>query len=1096
MKTGKNIVIYSNQIERKINFLRKINNISMNFNFSHLSKIQKHNIGKSIIVLLLVSSMFFISSCSKIPENKPKTSHKQNNETEIKKPQQDAIVKISSGKEQDRYEVKLKSNQFLFLVVSQKGVDLAIKFLSPKKELLIESDSPNGARGPEVILFLSKETGTYQLEVNSNGETVADSYAVEIKELREPIESDKKLLTAYHTFMEADHLSQQEDPKSINEAIVKHREAIELYESLGFNYWVAYSYDLIGTCYLNLGNYEEALNYHKKAFENWKQISDKEKIFEPLDYKTGQVTALNNVGNALDKLGKKWEFLEYQNQSLPLWREVGDKAGEANSLNNVGYIYREFGDYEKALEYGEKALALFEETNDLRGEIDSLNNIGYAHYDLEDKDKALLHHKKSLSKSIENNDKTAEAIALNNIGYVLYSLKDFQSALKNFQKAIEIKENIGLEDGKAPMLVNVGLAYNGLGEPEKAISYAEQALKLPETLNNKYIEKSVFFALALFNRNLGKFEEALSQIKRSIDLVELSRKELESKQTRLGFSASVRKIYELYIDLLMELDKKNPSLGYNTKALEVYEQARARYFLELLEESRKQIENKVDPKLKERQKQIEKELNNKADDLLRLGKSPEVQKQRNTLDKEIRVLKEKLEQIEIKIKRDNFYYKNIVEPKTLTLREIQKNLLDKDTLLLEYFPGEKQSYLWAITSNSMKSYVLPKKEDLETNAQKLIYLLNNPNPSIQDLKAKNLSSASTNNTGSLSIKESQELYWKLATSFSQTLLEPISDLLIDKKRLVIVSEGVLEYIPFAALPIPKSLENNNSQPTKLIDKYEVINEPSASALALLRKRQSKPTSKTLKVFADAVFDEKDSRITKTTLASSNSATNPQSASSTQISSFIAQTQRSAKNMGLTRGAAPLERLSFSLDEANAIVSFLPENTYKLALGFDANKEVATSIDMASYRIIHFSSHGVFDSLRPELSFIALSLFDKDGNKQDGFLKLNDIYNLNLNAELVVLSACQTGLGKEIKGEGIVGLTRGFMNAGASRVVASLWSVDDRATTELMTLFYSKMLKEKMSPSAALSSAQRELSQKPTRQHPYYWAAFQLQGEWR
>ncbi len=1079
--------------------------MNFNFNFFLLSKTQKNKIEKNIIILLLISSIFLISSCSKTPLRNESVVEKKNNETKIKGfglLQQGIMVeKAFTGKEPHSYEVNLQSNQFLFLVVGQQGVDLTVKFLSPKKELLIESDSPNGARGPEVILFLSKEAGTYQLEVNSSEQETSGTYTIYIKELREPIESDKKLLAAYHTFMEADHLSLEQDSKSTEKAIEKHVEAIELYSSLGFNYWVAYSYDLIGTCYLNLGNSKEPLDYHKKALETWKQISDKEKIFDPLDYKAGQVIALTNVGNALDKLGKKWESLEYQNQSLPLWREVGDKAGEAASLNNIGNIYRDLGAYEKAIETSEKALSLFEEANDLDGKIDSLNNLGYAHYNLGDKDKTLLYYKESLSKSIEANNKTAEADSLNNIGYVLYSLNDFQSALKNFKKAIEIRERTALESGKAPILVNIGLVYNGLGEPEKAIQYAEQALKLSETLNNKYIEKSVFFALALFNRDLGKFEQAITQIKKSIDIIELSRKEIESNQIRLSFSASVRNIYELYIDLLMELDKKNPLLGYKTKALEAFEQARARSFLELLKQPRNQIEKKVDPKLKEQEKQIEKELNNKTAELLQLRKSLEVQKQINTLDKEIEVLKEKLEQIEIKIKRNNFYYKNITQPKTLTLREIQKNLLDKNTLLLEYLPGEKQSYLWAITSNSISSYVLPKKSEIEINAKKLIFLLNNPNPKRNNIKAANISSNSTSKTESLSTKESQELYWELATSFSQTLLEPISHLLVDKNRLVIVCEGSLEYIPFAALPIPKSLENNNNQPAKLIDKYEIINEPSASALALLRKENPnpKPTSKTLAVFADAVFDKKDSRIatTKTTPDLSNLGTNlSQSNNSIQSSNFITQIQRSAKDMGLKRGDAPLERLSFSKDEANAIVSFLPENNYKLALGFDANKEIATSADMAFYRIIHFSSHGVFDSLHPELSFIALSLFDKDGKNQDGFLKLNDIYNLNLCADLVVLSACQTGLGKEIKGEGIVGLTRGFMCAGASRVVASLWSVDDRATTELMKLFYSKMLKEKLSPSAALSSAQRELSQNPKWQHPYYWAAFQLQGEWQ
>ena len=192
------------------------------------------------------------------------------------------------------------------------------------------------------------------------------------------------------------------------------------------------------------------------------------------------------------------------------------------------------------------------------------------------------------------------------------------------------------------------------------------------------------------------------------------------------------------------------------------------------------------------------------------------------------------------------------------------------------------------------------------------------------------------------------------------------------------------------------------------------------------------------------------------------------------------------------------RLRFSRAEADAIARLAPEGQRLEAVDFVANRATATSAELSEYRIVHFATHGLVNSQHPELSGIVLSLVDKKGEPQNGFLRLYEIYNLKLNADLVVLSACQTALGKEIKGEGLIGLTRGFMYAGAPRVVASLWRIDDRATAELMTRFYSGMLKDKLRPAAALRAAQVSLLQGQDKRWaaPHYWAAFTIQGEWK
>ncbi|HKQ92316.1 MAG TPA: CHAT domain-containing protein, partial [Blastocatellia bacterium] len=222
-----------------------------------------------------------------------------------------------------------------------------------------------------------------------------------------------------------------------------------------------------------------------------------------------------------------------------------------------------------------------------------------------------------------------------------------------------------------------------------------------------------------------------------------------------------------------------------------------------------------------------------------------------------------------------------------------------------------------------------------------------------------------------------------------------------------------------------------------------------------------------------------------------------SANSDKMGIYFLQMTRSGRETGVIGGEAGFGRLLGTRREAAAILALVPERERMQALDFEASRTTALRPELSEYRIVHFATHGMLNNVHPELSGIVLSLVDKEGKSQDGFLRLQDIYNLKLPAELVVLSACQTGLGKEIKGEGMVGLTRGFMYAGAPRIVASLWKVDDRATSELMKRFYQGMLgPEALSPAGALRQAQLSIWKQKQWREPYYWAAFVLQGEWK
>jgi len=307
------------------------------------------------------------------------------------------------------------------------------------------------------------------------------------------------------------------------------------------------------------------------------------------------------------------------------------------------------------------------------------------------------------------------------------------------------------------------------------------------------------------------------------------------------------------------------------------------------------------------------------------------------------------------------------------------------------------------------------------------------------------------------------------------LLAPASAAL-GSKRLIIVPDGALQYLSFAALPSP------DRQHRPLIADHEIVTLPSASAMAVLRRYpHARPSSRTLAVFADPVFDRSDSRLSART------------AGSQPIVPSDSEVVRSARESGLRN----LARLPFTRREATAVLSLVDPSRRKQALDFDANRRAVMDPDLANYRFVHFATHGLLNNFHPELSGIVLSMVDERGNSQDGFLSTADVFNLSWSADLVVLSGCRTGLGKEIRGEGIAGLTQAFMYAGAPRVVASLWNVNDAATAELMKRFYEGMLGPKhLAPPAALRAAQLRLQKETRWSAPYYWAAFVMQGEWR
>jgi CHAT domain-containing protein len=330
------------------------------------------------------------------------------------------------------------------------------------------------------------------------------------------------------------------------------------------------------------------------------------------------------------------------------------------------------------------------------------------------------------------------------------------------------------------------------------------------------------------------------------------------------------------------------------------------------------------------------------------------------------------------------------------------------------------------------------------------------------------------------------------------VLAPVSTQL-GNRRVVIVADGVLQYIPFEALPAPDAVATAVSgQPAtsraahaSLLLRNEVVYQPSASTLALLRGARRRSNAKTVAVLADPVLDDRDGRV-RASIAGRANADVPRRASNGELA-------RALRDIGDVGGEdGTLAKLVYSLQEANAITAVAPRGSWMKAVGFKASRATATSPALRQFSIVHFATHGILNDKHPELSGIVLSMVNERGQPEDGFLSLRDIYNLDLPVDLVVLSACRTGIGKQVRGEGLIGLTRGFMYAGSPRVVASLWRVDDEATAELMKRFYRHMLgRNKLSAAAALRRAKIEMIEAGGEwREPYYWAGFVLQGDWK
>lgn len=898
-----------------------------------------------------------------------------------------------------------------------------------------------------------------------------------------------------------------EDPLN---ALPYYARALELRRRIGDRWGEAHIHNNVGFLYSAIGDQQASISNLKLALPIWRDLNDQRmelialnniakanvdlsnltESFQQLQTildaceKSNELCFLepfarNSYGIILDIWGEPDEALNQYERALKLFRAANNKKDEATVFDDMGMVFAGIGDTSTAVDHFHEALKIRQNELDHRGEEVTRSNLGYVEMlkPAPNYAEALKQLEQARQFSQLSRNRRFEAYTLTRIGMVHVATRKMDQALSDYKAALEMQEQIGDIRGQAITLDKIAELYSLMAQPELALKAYEQALERWTTIGDRQGEALSLYGMARVERSQDKLLEARDRIVKAIEKLESLRTRMTSHRLRLDYFAARYDYYELEIDLRMRLYEITQSQTELELALLASERARARNLLDFLTESRANIRQGVDPQLLARERTQRHELADKLAALQTLLSRKHSDDDRISMERELQSRTRLLDQTRAEIRRRSPRYAALSQPQPLRLKELQQ-LLDRDTVLLEYAIGEERSYLWLITPTQVQPFTLPGRARIEQAVDNFL-------ESIRAQEPPTSSQVDDRLAYTAKLRRAAADYSKHALRLSRIVLGPVFSAL-KNQRLVIVADGPLQYVPFAALPIPRNARSSNT--ATLITRHEIVYQPSASALALIRQTSRPPATKALAVFADPVFDSTDERVRNGSTGSQKEAATIQGSRELKVA------LRDAGDIGSEGGALRLVRLQYSRKEADGIVGTAQPGSFLKATDFEASRSNFLSQDFKHFRILHLATHGILNTRHPELSGLVFSLVDERGKPEDGFLRAGDVYNLDLPIEMVVLSACQTGIGRRVKGEGLIGLTRGFMHAGAARVVASLWKVDDEATAELMKRFYANMLQQKLPAATALRRAQLELMQ--TQRSPYYWAGFVLQGDWK
>ncbi len=940
--------------------------------------------------------------------------------------------------------IAVQPGDYVHAVADQGPRDVALTLFDPRGQQLLKVDSLTAESEPhlpaEEVHWVADSPGDLRVVL-----TLSDGprgpCGLRLAEHRRATGADRRRALAEAKLVHAHELRRPKEPKACRAGVAVYESAQRQFADLGLPQRRA-------EALLGLGQLQRECLHDDKAAR--RTFTRAEPLFagDP----TFEAVARQHLGEIRYALGDPGGAIDEYRRALELRRRLGDHAGEVVTSDNLGLALHMRGHYDEAATYFDSALALWRQGDDPRERAKTLINRGQLHLQLGEVDRARERFSEALAISRQAQDRNDEAIALKALGFLALDTGQPGAALNPLQRSLRLRQPGS--PGWAVTQTTLGVAYRQLGRLEDARqAYAAalpifrssgdsraQALCLGDLARLEASTRHDADALDHFDQALGLFrkladpphmalalegkarvlrrhgdlEAARRLMAEALAAVEQHRFRQTSYNTRAEFFSTQQDFYDFLIDLLMEMHREDA-------ALEVSERSLARSLLDGLAASGTDLQRgAASPELHARERELEHEIDALVSRQTRLVQDAAPPAQLRPVEAELGRRWDELDRVRAGLRTSDPRYAALTQPRPWSATGIRRRLLDRDTLLLEYRLGEKRSFLWAVTPDSLKSFVLPGRAEIDSVARSAFALLSQSRDSIAEHSA---------------VPKLAEL--------SRLLLDPVAPLL-PGKRLLVVGDGILQSIPFAALPEPGGGE-------PLVAHHEIVNLPSVSVLGEIRREVAgrAQAPKTLWVLANPDF-----------------------------------------------GKSSFPPLPHSGDEAAAILSLAPPPKREV-LGREASRQAVLNGDLRDYRFLHFATHGSFDDTDPGGGRLALAQIDPQGRPEaNGFLHLADIYELSLRADLVVLSACESALGREVRGEGMMGMTRGFFYAGAERVLVSLWNVNDLVTVELMQRFYRGILKEGLSPAAALRAAQDEIRRQPHWRAPYYWAGFTLQGEWR
>lgn len=965
---------------------------------------------------------------------------------------------LEPGASPQSHTFHLESGQFLRLQVDVAGPEIELAWREPAAAADLEiPGSPFGDYGRFEFAALATNSGDYQLILKlAEPKQGASAYEIRILDSRTAAtEADHAYLAAQRAFHEGEALRASSPPTAASRAaaLQKYAAAIRYFEKAGYQLPAGIAIFVSGATQARSSNFVQALSSLQQALQ----------IFRSTGYRYAQGVTLNFIGGMYDVLGDPQKALEAFTPALEIFRGFYDTREQGRILNNIGKLEAVRANFQGALDYYRQAYALVGPDADPGLQAALLHNMAVIYETLGDFPQAISLFDQALPLRRKKGDQRGEADTLTSLGFTYYRAEQNEAALRNYDQSLAIRLQLGDKRGESLTRSYMSVAFARLGRFAESHENHLKAVEYAAAVKDRRFESQAWLRGARSYDAEG--DAALS--------AEAAARALEGFRALDDRAGQANALHQLarsensrnHLDKARQYIEEAVRLVESNRSGSASQQLRASYFatnqdlytlyvdvlmrlgdkagaLHVSERSRSRslLEMLAESGAGIREG-VDASLLERERSLLGRLNARANRNPTPAVQEEIRGLERELLEVDAAIRRGSPRYAALTRPNPLTAAQIQ-DLLDPGSLLLEYSLGETRSYLWVTGNKSLDAFELPDGE-----------LINQQVARVCDLIVRRADS---------------EL--SAALQGLRRMILPAGAQL-GSKRLVIVADGALQRLPFSAL---------------LLDTNETVMLPSASTLHVLRSELSerrRAPPRMLAVFADPVFE---------------AAGASRSAADTRILEHLANDASASAPGNVTLRIPPLP---FTRQEADEILKAAPATTSGAnknlrALGYQANREAATSADLSQYRYLHFATHGYLDAERPGFSALVLSMVDEKGQPRDGFLRVNDIYNLKLAADLVVLSACQTGLGKEIRGEGLMGLTRAFMYAGAPRVVVSLWNVNDRATATLMAGMYRRMLREGKHPATALREAQLEMRKDKRWQSPYYWAAFAQHGEWK